>query len=499
MTLPLTRLAPLVVLSFLSGLGALTAQERPALELQQVELQAGDRTVPADYGHLTVPQRHDDPEGASIRLAFLVRRSFATRRGPPLFVLNGIPGAATNLSAKPYWDAYLALGDVVFLDQRGCGLSEPRLTWERPPYRAELLLSTRDQALANLRETADAIRSFTALVGVDVSAFNTQESARDVDALRDALGYDLIRVMGHSGGSHLGFEYVRSFGDRVDRFVSLGTAGPNDIHSLPSQVDGFLRQISDLAAADERIGALTPNLYQRIEGVLDRIDDDPLRFVVRHPDADYADVDADVELLLGRYGLQLLLLMETGDPEELALFPRLVHELEQGRTDLLRWFVEARYEQLATFPALLFINRASSGATAERWSRIRREAESSPFGLVRCFFSPELDEAFGIQDLGDAFRAPVQSEVPTLFVSATLDGKTPPRRAEAAREGFPGSAHLILENGGHNDLLSHASVHEAVQRFFAGEAMEDERVALPPLRFALLEGPDPLVSHPALD
>lgn len=219
-----------------------------------------------------------------------------------------------------------------------------------------------------------------------------------------------------------------------------------------------------------------------------------MSFTVRHPDD-----GSEVELRLGRHGLQFLLLLEFGDPEELALFPRLVVELEQGRTDVLRWFVELRYRQFTSLPALVFINRGASGATPERWSRIYREAESSPFGTVRCLFSPELDEAFGTADLGDEFRAPVRSEVPTLFVSATLDGKTPPERAQRARAGFPNSVHVVLENGGHNDLLMHPEVHARILRFLAGEELEDERVALPPMRFALLEGDDPLVSHPALD
>lgn len=57
----------------------------------------------------------------------------------------------------------------------------------------------------------------------------------------------------------------------------------------------------------------------------------------------------------------------------------------------------------------------------------------------------------------------------------------------------------MLENGGHNDLVHHAQVHERVVTFLAGGALRDERLVLPELRFALLEGPDPLVDHDAID
>ena len=354
-----------------------------------------------------------------------------------------------------------------------------------------MLLSDRSTALENLIATARTIRAFTGLVGVDLSAFKTRE--RDVDRLRAALGYERIRIIGRSGGSHLGFEVVRQFGDRVEQFVSLGTAGPNDIHSLPSELDGFLRKISRLAAADERIGAEMPDLYERVERALDKLAQEPLHFTVRHPDS-----DAQVELHLGRHGLPFVLMLELGDPEDLALVPRLVHELEQGRTDVLSYLVELRYQQLCSFPALLFVNRGASGASEERWKRIFQEARSSPFGLVRCLFSPELDNALGIADLGEEFRQPVESDVPARFVSATLDGKTPPERADRAREGFLDSVHVVLENAWHNDLLNHPEVHARIARFLAFGKLDDERLRLPALRFALLEGDVPLVSHFAL-
>ena len=477
--------------SLVLALGAV--QDPPELELEEVEIQAGARTVRAEVGYLTVPQLHGDREAGTLELAVLVRRCTAPEPGPPMFFLNGIPESATDKAGEDYWDAYLEHGDVILFDQRGAGRSRPRLTWDQPPYRAECLLADRATARENMLATGAAMRSFAEGAGVSLSAFNTRESAQDVDALRAALGYEHIHLVGHSAGTHLGFEVLRRFEDRIVRFASLGTAGPNDIHSLPSELDEFLRRIAALAASDPRIGTQMPDLYERLERVLDAVERKPLSLEVRDPRS-----GERVELLLGRHGLQFLLVLELGDPEELALFPRLVFELEQGRTDVLTWFVELRHRQLSTLPALLFINRGASGATRERWRRIDREAAVSPFGRVRCLFFPELADALGIADLGDAFRADVESEVPTLFVSGTLDGKTPSERAERVRQGFAQSSHLLLQNGGHNALVQHAEVHARVARFLAGEAFDPEPIVLPELRFAVLEGADPLVDHPAL-
>ena len=54
------------------------------------------------------------------------------------------------------------------------------------------------------------------------------------------------------------------------------------------------------------------------------------------------------------------------------------------------------------------------------------------------------------RDLGDRFRAPFNSDVPVLFMSGTLDGRTYPESARELIKHFSGGSHLIVENGGHN-------------------------------------------------
>ena len=131
--------------------------------------------------------------------------------------------------------------------------------------------------------------------------------------------------------------------------------------------------------------------------------------------------------------------------------------------------------------------------------RIEREAETSPFGLARVIPPPEVSAVLGTPDLGDAFRAPVRSQVRALFVSGTLDGNTPPEQAEAVRAGFPNSAHVIVENGGHEDLLPLDEVRALVVRFLRGEKLPDARLTKPAPRFVSLEGGRPAVTHPALE
>lgn len=483
------KLKTLIALLFLTC--PRLAQE---LELEHREIRSGDLTYDAQVGLLQVPQLHEAPDRGQLLIAVAVLRSVSEQPEPPVFFLNGIPGGASGMMASELWAPYLETSDVVLIDQRGSGRSEPQLSWSRAPLRAELLLGNYAEARDHALEVAKAIRLFTAMRGLNLSAFNTRESARDIELVRKALAYDAIRIIGHSAGTHLGLEYLRKFPKRVAHFASLGTAGPGDIHSLPSRLDDSLRQVSELAAADVRIGKQMPDLFGSTVAVLNSLEQKPIELEVSHPDSGKL-----VSVKLGAHGLRFILLLDLGDPADFIMFPRMIHELEQGKHETVRWFVEKRFRQLCHWPALLFINRGASGATSERWSMIRAQAASSPFGLTRCNFSPELDQAFGIRDLGDEFRAPVRSQVPTLFLSGSLDANTPPARADKAREGFPNSTHLILENGGHDAILQSPALHAAIRAFFAGADVSSLEVSLPSPRFALLTGPDAVVQHPSLD
>ena len=54
--------------------------------------------------------------------------------------------------------------------------------------------------------------------------------------------------------------------------------------------------------------------------------------------------------------------------------------------------------------------------------------------------------------LPEAFWAPVQSPVPTLFVTGADDFIAPPEYASRVAEGFPNATRLVLRDRSHNDL-----------------------------------------------
>ena len=184
-----------------------SAQQRPGvLRLEPYAYKAASQEIAAELGHLTVPERHERPQGRQIVLAFVRFRSTAAHPGTPIVYLAGGPGASGIDAARgerlPLFLALRGVADVIALDQRGVGLSLPSLDCpqkmnyplDRPADRDSLL----DMYRVKCSECAAQWRA----EGVDLSAYNTNENADDIEALRRALGARKISLWATSYGTH---------------------------------------------------------------------------------------------------------------------------------------------------------------------------------------------------------------------------------------------------------------------------------------------------------
>ncbi len=464
------------------------------LSLEETTVEAGDLAYRAELGRLRVPENRQEEGSRTIELAFVRLRSTAAEPGPPLFFLPGGPGSpAMPMAESPAWEPFLELGDVVLLDPRGCGESEPDLSFESEDVLSELFFTDRETAVEHMREVLELGVAHFQGRGVDFRGYDADEKADDVDALRRALGYERINLMGHSWGTVVGQVVIRRHGAHVGRFVSVGSAGPHELMKLPSQLDRSLARLAEVVADDPLIGEEMPDLVASMRSAVETLRDEPLVVTIENPRD-----GRPLELPVGPFGFQLAVVADLGDTSDLPVIPRLIRSVEERDPTMLAWFVEKRVEQFARVPMLMLCARAASGASAERWELIRKEARTSPFGLARCMFSPESDAAFGDIDVGEAHRVPVSSDVPVLFISGELDGATPVEQAEGIRAGFPNSGHLIVAFGGHEDLMPDPEVRERIVAFLAGDAPADARIEREPLRFAPLTGPTPGFRHGSL-
>jgi pimeloyl-ACP methyl ester carboxylesterase len=151
-------------------------------------------------------------------------------------------------------------GDVIALEQRGVGLSVPKL--DCPGTLGFPLTSSggRMSLLAAFEERSRECVSYWSARGVHLAAYNVVESAHDVNSLRRALGVDKVRLWGSSYGTTLGLAIIRYHGANVDRAVLAGVEGPDQALKLPSTAERHLRAVSKLVAKDPTLRHEVPDL-----------------------------------------------------------------------------------------------------------------------------------------------------------------------------------------------------------------------------------------------
>lgn len=437
------------------------AQEAPRLLPHTIKTRDG-KTIEAELGRFSVPSRRDVKDSPQFDLAFI--RLKGAEGGRPIVYLAGGPGdVATRQAHWPEIQALRNAGDVILLDQRGLGMSSPR------PVCTPKAVPPPDVVFADARALTEGIHALAADCArqFDVHAFTTNENADDVEALRRYLGVDKIDLVGFSYGAHLGLAVLRRHGTHIGRAVFAGVEGPDDTLKLPHTIDMQLAKLSQLATG-------TDALVQQYDRIIKKLNLTPV--VVKLKDG--------VEVKVSGFGFERLFLRDIGDSNDFVLFPTLFRQVEAGDTTLLAQYVEKRYRPMVSggVPLMAFVMDCPSGATPERLAAIARQMKTTRFPHVN-FPNPDICKSFGARDLGDEFRGPLVSDVPTLFISGTLDSNAPPQQAEAIRWGFPNGRHLIVINAGHEDTLSSPEAGKAVIAFLRGSETTPGTVELPRPKF----------------
>lgn len=199
--------------------------------------QAGaDRPLTFSCGRTEVPISYRTAGGPTLPL-FLVKVVLAgqTDRIGSLLVNPGGPGAsgadaAISLALTMPTDV-LQRFDLVGFDPRGVGLSTPveclsddlKNTLARAEPRP-LTPAQQDDAFALTQRVADACAQ---KYGSALGTFNTADTARDMDRLRQSLGDAQLNYLGYSYGTTLGSVYAELFPTNIRAMVLDGDVDPD--------------------------------------------------------------------------------------------------------------------------------------------------------------------------------------------------------------------------------------------------------------------------------
>jgi pimeloyl-ACP methyl ester carboxylesterase len=209
-----------------------------------------DRDLAFECGRTRVPIDYDDPTGDTLPL-FLVRATLGDQpdRIGSLVVNPGGPGgsgadAAIGL-ALTMPEEVLERFQLVGFDPRGVGLSTP-VECIPAEVKEELFSAEPRPTSAEDVDAAFALADRVATgceeeYGEALGIFNTVDTARDMDRLREALGDEKLTYLGYSYGTTLGSTYAELFPDNVRAMVLDGAVDPDadPVSDAEAQAAGF--------------------------------------------------------------------------------------------------------------------------------------------------------------------------------------------------------------------------------------------------------------------
>lgn len=192
--------------------------------------------VRAELGHLFVPENRSNPQSRLIEITFIRFRSTSKSPGPPTIFLTGGPGVSAYYHARsnigsPFYNAQQEVGDLILLEQRGTFKSKPNLQCDGEiDYPLDKPLELKE-LLRRYKEQCRSCKKHWQEQGVDLTGYNTIESADDIEALRKALGIEKLNLLGESYGTHLALATMRRYEKSIHRVILAGVEGPDHTYT----------------------------------------------------------------------------------------------------------------------------------------------------------------------------------------------------------------------------------------------------------------------------
>lgn len=436
-------------------------------------------------GTFRVYENRASQRGRTIDLNIVVLPALGPEPAPdPIFMLAGGPGqAATSFAAGSAKSWMRGERDIVLVDQRGTGRSNPLRVplagsddnlqgYLDPIFQEEIFRA----ALKDLEKKAD-LTQYTTPVAMD-----------DLNEVRAALGYEKINLMGGSYGSRAALVYLRRHPKTVRCAVLNGIAPisfTNPLYHARSAQAGLELIFAECKSSHAR-RKVFGDLDRKFRTILKRLEKKPAEVTISHP---VTTKNVTVQLTREAFGEALRVMMYYMDTNRLV--PSCILRAYEGD---FRPFAQRGLESNRRLRNMLCFGMLMSVVGSEDIPRIDpdsipRETRGTFLGDGRVRRQAAIAAFWPCGDIPPEYGEPVRSDVPVLLLSGTHDPVTPPRFGEEAARHLKNSLHLIVPGAhGVGGPVIDAIVKDFLNRGTTKglDTSKIKEIHLPP--FKLLEG-----------
>lgn len=452
----------------------------------QVDYDAGE----VECGLIRVPENREVADSRTIELLFVKIAATGEDedgepvevRDDPILYLTGGPGVAVQGYVERLKDhTVVRQRDLYILEQRGIANSGAFCPFWGSRDRASRIHADYEAAERAALEDGRACIERARGAGIDVNGYHTFENARDVKALRQALGFESWNIWGISYGSVLGQAVLEVDAAGVEAMV-IDAIVPLDLAQLmrlPHWYARLLDRFFSACQAQDGCADAYPDLEQRYRAAIQAMLDAPVGVEVEASEV-YPGGQAWIfaNLIAGMpFGVSY---EQKTHPAIPAILDGLSRQVEESNEDFFRAIALASGDGMGVSVSMGMATsvRCLDGYYEKNAEEADRDLAEHPLYARAFGTGPVTHEAAALcRELGLVPRDPAQyalrdTEVPLVIANGGWDPITPPPLARDVAERIPSARYVEFPHAGHGPTRSIECAGDFLNAFFDDPSAE---------------------------
>ncbi len=411
-----------------------------------------DPTLVSKCGYLVVPENRQKPTGKRIKVPFVfVRKPDSdSTKNITLFTTGG-PGYSTiaNLDSLTARSDFLQFGGFIVFDQRGTKKSEPCLDCPEIALASKRAYKENRSRDSLVLAAVKRCRKRLVSQGIDLSAYNTVESAADINDLRQVLKVDSLTLLGISYSGGLMLTVARNHPQGIKALI-LNSPLPGYVnyeeHALVNMNEA-LDQVFENCERDSTDKALYGNLQERFHQYFTSI-------TGRSFSLPYLEKGASKTITIQYTKNELLdAVMDRMNVGQLKMVPFVINELINGNhAAYVKEIVDNSFGGNKSLSNGMRYSVYCSGQIAYANRALVKKQDSLlpwfagyPFNNV----DHAICDCWKVKPEPPVAKTPVYSTIPALIAAGDADPWCRPFYNRLIKRTMPNSQLLIVHNQGH--------------------------------------------------
>ena len=421
-------------------------------------------------GYVVVPENRTIRNGRTIRLPIIIQKSNSPGPKPdPLLRTFGGPGASSlNMMRGRKTSPWLNDRDLIIFEQRGTKYAQPAL--ECPEVDGANISSAKKHldarsARTNELNAAKACYDRLKSSGIDLSGYNSRESAADIEDVRRVLKYDKINLYGVSYSSRLMLNVIRDHPNGI-RSVILESPLPPQVNYDELGVDGIVYSLNKLFSncrAEANCKKAYPDLEKEFYSAVAELNKRP----VTAPGKDNISGETFNVLLNGDDLVTWIIdYFLSNEAAAIADVPMIIHQIFGKDYTIFKRYAGDKVNPSSNSWGMRYSIWCSEEMPFENIKKIKEQSTRySGLQGYEVMALPDICSVWKVPAGEPVENKPVASGVPALVLTAEYDAYTPPAWGKETASYLKNSFLVEVPWTGHGPGFSVSCVRDLIAGF----------------------------------